>query len=189
MAVSPSETAMTLSMHAASVPVFKQMLTSLGDVLSKAEAHATEKKIDPAVLLQTRLFPDMFPLVRQVQIACDFAKSVPARLAGADVPAYDDSEQSFAELQARNRKQMFMADWIVKLDQFLAISDRAVLTGAGRISAKVAKSKADKEYGRWHARMIDAPSAVEQHFLEVTRAAKRIEAARPKKPDGGKRDD
>ena len=72
---------MALSMHAASVPVFKQLLASLADLLGKAEAHATEKKIDPAVLLQTRLFPDMFPLVRQVQIACDFAKSVPARLA------------------------------------------------------------------------------------------------------------
>jgi len=95
----------------------------------------------------------------------------------------------FAELQARNRKQMFMADWITKLDQFLAISDRAVLTGAGRISAKVAKAKADKEYDRWHTRMIEAPSAVDQHFVEATRAAKRIEAARPKKPDGEKRDD
>lgn len=92
---------MTLSMHAASVPVFKQMLASLGDVLSKAEAHAADRKIDPNALLQARLFPDMFPLVRQVQIACDFAKSVPARLAGADVPAYDDTEQTFAELQAR----------------------------------------------------------------------------------------
>ena len=72
---------MTLSMHAASVPVFKQMLASLADVLSKAEAHATDRKIDPNALLHARLFPDMFPLVRQVQIACDFAKSVPARLA------------------------------------------------------------------------------------------------------------
>lgn len=91
----------------------------------------------------------------------------------------------FAELQARNRKQMFMADWIAKLDQFLAISDREVLSHAGRISAKVAKAKADKEYDRWHARMIEAPSAVEQHFLEATKAAKRIEAARPKKGGTG----
>ena len=97
---------MTLSMHAASVPVFKQMLASLADVLSKAEAHATDRKIDPNALLQARLFPDMFPLVRQVQIACDFAKSVPARLAGAEVPAYDDSEQTFAELQARISKTL-----------------------------------------------------------------------------------
>ena len=97
---------MTLSMHAASVPVFKQMLASLGDVLSKAEAHATDRKIDHNALLQARLFPDMFPLVRQVQIACDFAKSVPARLAGAEVPAYEDSEQTFAELQARIAKTL-----------------------------------------------------------------------------------
>jgi hypothetical protein len=97
---------MTLSMHAASVPVFKQMLASLADVLSKAEAHATDRKIDPNALLQARLFPDMFPLVRQVQIACDFAKSVPARLAGAEVPAYDDSEQTLAELQARVSKTL-----------------------------------------------------------------------------------
>ena len=61
MAVSPSETAMSLSMHAASIPVFKQLLASLGDLLGKAEAHAIDRKIDPAVLLQTRLFPDMFP--------------------------------------------------------------------------------------------------------------------------------
>ncbi len=97
---------MTLSMHAASVPVFKQMLASLADVLSKAETHATDRKIDPNALLQARLVPDMFPLVRQVQIACDFAKSVPARLAGADVPAYEDTEQSFPELQARIAKTL-----------------------------------------------------------------------------------
>ena len=85
----------------------------------------------------------------------------------------------FAELQALNRKQMFMADWITKLDQFLQISDREVLTNAGRISARDAKAKAEKEYERWHTRMIEAPSAVEQHFLEATQAAKRIDAARP----------
>ena len=101
---------MTLSMHAASVPVFKQLLDGLADVLGKAEAHAIDKKIDPSVLLQTRLFPDMSPLVRQVQIACDFAKSVPARLAGVDVPAYDDSEQSFAELQVRIAKTLAFID-------------------------------------------------------------------------------
>jgi hypothetical protein len=89
------------TLYNASVPVFKQLLTALSDVLSKAEAHATEKKIDPAVFLQSRLYPDMFPLVRQVQIAADFAKSVPSRLAGIEVPAYDDSEQTFGELQTR----------------------------------------------------------------------------------------
>lgn len=92
---------MTNAMHAASIPVFRQMLGGLDAVLTKAESHASEKKIDPAALLQARLFPDMFPLTRQVQIACDFAKSVPARLAGVEVPAYDDTEQSFPELHAR----------------------------------------------------------------------------------------
>ena len=101
---------MTVSMHAASVPVFKQMLGALADVLAKAEAHATERKIDPAAFLQSRLFPDMFPLVRQVQIACDFAKSVPARLAGEDVPSYEDAEQTFAELQARIAKTLAFID-------------------------------------------------------------------------------
>ena len=89
------------TLYTASIPVFKQMLSALSDVLTIAEAHATDKKIDPNVLLQSRLFPDMFPLIRQVQIATDFAKSVPSRLAGIEVSAYDDTEQSFAELQTR----------------------------------------------------------------------------------------
>lgn len=97
---------MSLTMHAASVPVFRQILGGLAGVLAKAEAHATERRIDPAALLQSRLFPDMFPLVRQVQVACDFAKSVPARLAGADVPSWDDTEQTFAELQERIAKTL-----------------------------------------------------------------------------------
>ncbi len=92
---------MSLSMHAASVPVFQQMLAALGGVLTKAETHAAERKIDPPALLQSRLFPDMFPLVRQVQIACDFATSVSARLAGAEVPAYEGGDQTFADLQQR----------------------------------------------------------------------------------------
>ena len=90
-------------MYTASVPVFKQMLSGMSKVLAKAEEHAKEKKIDPAVFLQARLYPDMFPLVRQVQIAADFAKGVSARLANVDIPAYEDNEQSFAELQTRIR--------------------------------------------------------------------------------------
>lgn len=97
---------MSIPMHTASIPVFRQMLGALAGVLAKAEAHASERRIDPAALLQSRLFPDMFPLVRQVQIACDFAKSVPARLAGVDVPSYDDAEQTFAELQQRIAKTL-----------------------------------------------------------------------------------
>ena len=72
---------MTHALYTTSVPVFKQMLGGLKGVLSKAEAHASAKKIDPNALLQARLFPDMFPLTRQVQVACDFGKSIPSRLA------------------------------------------------------------------------------------------------------------
>lgn len=90
----------------------------------------------------------------------------------------------FAELQAQQRKPMHMADWISKLDQFLAISDREILTHAGRISAAIAKAKADSEYDAWHARGINAPSPVEQHFVEAMTKAKALEAAKPRAPKG-----
>lgn len=95
---------MTISMYEASVPRFVGMLHSLSALLDKAQAHAEAKKIAPAVLPAARLFPDMYPLTRQVQIACDFAKGAVARLAGIEVPKYADDEQSFAELQARIAK-------------------------------------------------------------------------------------
>ena len=91
---------MTVSLYNASVPVFKQLLSALDDVLAKAQAHAEHRKIEPSALIQARLFPDMFPLSKQVQIACDFARGVSARLVGADVPSYDDREQTFEELHA-----------------------------------------------------------------------------------------
>ncbi|MBX8486190.1 DUF1993 family protein [Pseudomonas cichorii] len=91
---------MSISLYAASVPVFQQMLNALNDVLVKAEAHATEKKIQPEALLQARLFPDMLPFTRQIQIAVDFAKGASARLAGVEIPKYEDSETTFADLQA-----------------------------------------------------------------------------------------
>ncbi|RML56892.1 hypothetical protein ALQ93_200088 [Pseudomonas syringae pv. pisi] len=91
---------MSISLYAASIPVFQQMLNALSDVLTKAEAYATEKKIQPPALLQARLYPDMLPFTRQVQIAVDFAKGASARLAGVEIPQYDDTETTFAELQA-----------------------------------------------------------------------------------------
>jgi hypothetical protein len=91
---------MTISIYSASVPVFKQMLTALSEVLRKAEVHVAEKNIEPNALLQARLFPDMFPLVRQVQIAADFSKGVSSRLAGVEVPSWPDTEVTFADLQA-----------------------------------------------------------------------------------------
>jgi hypothetical protein len=97
---------MSTSLYNATVPVFKQMLLALSDVLKKGEEYAAQKKFDSTVLLQARLFPDMLPLVRQVQIACDFAKSVPSRLAGVEVAAYEDTEQTFVELQQRIAKTL-----------------------------------------------------------------------------------
>ena len=97
---------MTISMYSASVPVFNQMLNSLSSLLKKGEQHAADKAVDPATLLDAQLIDDMFPLIRQVQIACDFAKGVSARLAGAEMPAFDDSEKSFADLQARIEKTL-----------------------------------------------------------------------------------
>ena len=92
---------MTLSMYQASAPRLANMLRNLDAILAKAQTHATAKKIDPAVLLGARLFPDMLPLVKQVQIATDHAKGCVARLAGVEVPKFEDTEQSFEELQAR----------------------------------------------------------------------------------------
>lgn len=89
---------MTSPMHAFAVPVFKQMLMALQAELAKASAHATAHSIEPDALLQARLFPDMFALAKQVQIAADFARGVSARLAGVEPPAQDGLEKSFADL-------------------------------------------------------------------------------------------
>src|SRR6476661_5459420 len=95
---------MTISMYQASVPRFANILRNLSAILDKAEAHCAAKKIEPAALTGARLFPDMFPFTRQVQIACDTAKGAVARLAGADIPKHEDTEQTFAELKARIAK-------------------------------------------------------------------------------------
>jgi hypothetical protein len=102
---------MSISFYAASIPVYKQMLGGLRGVLEKAEAHATAKSIEPNVLLQSRLYPDMFSLLRQVQIACDFARSAAARLSNQAIPKVEDEQQSFADLQA------LIADAIAFLDR------------------------------------------------------------------------
>ncbi|SDU10513.1 hypothetical protein SAMN05216296_1794 [Pseudomonas pohangensis] len=97
---------MSLSMYQASIPQLQRMLGNLANILETAERWAEAKKIDPAVLLNLRLAPDMFPLKRQVQIATDSAKGCAARLAGVEVPSYPDSEETFAELQARLQKTL-----------------------------------------------------------------------------------
>lgn len=92
---------MTLSMYEASVPAFVRVLTQLDQILAKAEAYAAARKIDPAVLVNARLYPDMFTLGRQVQIVTDFAKGACARLSGQDVPNWPDTEATFGELRTR----------------------------------------------------------------------------------------
>jgi len=92
---------MTLSMYQASVPVFVKMLTNLKGVLQKAAAHAQARKIDEAALVNARLYPDMLPLSKQIQIASDFARSTAARLGGTEPPSYEDNEKTLTELIAR----------------------------------------------------------------------------------------
>ncbi len=97
---------MSISMYDFSIPVLTRGLTNMSAILDKAAAHAAAKKFDSAVLAQARLFPDMLPLVRQVQIACDTAKGAAARLAGIEVPKHEDTEVTFAELKARIAKTL-----------------------------------------------------------------------------------
>lgn len=92
---------MTLSMYQASVPVFLRALNNLQHVLRKGEAHAEARKYEPSLLLHSRLIPDMLPLTRQVQIACDMAKNGCARLAGVEPLKFEDNESSFDELHKR----------------------------------------------------------------------------------------
>jgi len=94
---------MTISMYQASVPAFIRALDNLAAILEKASAQAQARKIGDAVLLNSRLYPDMFPLARQVQIATDTARSGAGRLAGAEFPAYEDKEATFQELVLRIR--------------------------------------------------------------------------------------
>ncbi len=95
---------MQITMYRATVPVFARALRNLIVVLQKGEASAAARKIDPAVILNYRLAPDMFPLTRQVQIATDMAKGCVSRLAGVDIPAYEDKEATFSDLTARLEK-------------------------------------------------------------------------------------
>jgi hypothetical protein len=95
---------MKISMYQVSIPVFVHNLKNLSEILKKGAAHAVAKKIDESVLINARLFPDMLPLSRQVQIACDAVKAGAARLAEVEVPSHPDTETSFAQLQERISK-------------------------------------------------------------------------------------
>ena len=95
---------MTISMYNASVPVMIKMLGNLESILDKAIAHAATRKIDDAALVEARLFPDMFTFARQIRVATDMSKGAGARLAGIDIPKFEDNETTLAELKARLRK-------------------------------------------------------------------------------------
>ena len=119
-----------MNMYDASVPVFVHFLGSLSVILKKAEAHCAAKKIDPSIILNARLFPDMFALTRQVQIASDAAKGAGARLAGIAVPSWPDEEKSFDELQARISKTVTFLS-ALKPEQFAGSENREIAIKAG----------------------------------------------------------
>ncbi|MBF8293287.1 MAG: hypothetical protein HW417_57 [Steroidobacteraceae bacterium] len=116
---------MKISMYDACVPPGIRMMTSLAAILGKAAAHAEAKKIDPAVLVNARLYPDMFPLLRQVQIASDSAKAGASRLIGLEPPSWEDNEKTLPELIARAKKTVSFLESL-KPAQFEGSEDRTI---------------------------------------------------------------
>ncbi len=120
-------------MYTASVPLFKQTLNSLSAILNKAEAHALANKIDPEALLQARLFPDMFPLYRQVVIATEFAKGCASRIAGIEVVKYEGNDMGFAGLQARIAATLAVVQSVTP-EQINGSEDRDIRYNIGTIT-------------------------------------------------------
>jgi hypothetical protein len=116
---------MPLSLYQASVLAFQKTLAAESAILDKAAGYAEAKKIDPSVLLQARLYPDMFPFAKQVQLTSDFAKGASARLAGAEVPSYADTEATFDELKARIAKTVSFISSL-KREQFDGAEEREI---------------------------------------------------------------
>jgi uncharacterized protein len=124
-----------LSMFDATIPPLKRTLNNLSHILKKGEEYADAKKIEHAVLLNARLFPDMYPLIRQVQIATDMSKGAAARLAGLEVPSYDDNETTFAELQSRIAKTIAFID-TVKPEQLEGAETREITINVRKMELK-----------------------------------------------------
>jgi hypothetical protein len=117
---------MQISVYTMTVETFLPMLANLSKQLDKATEYATAKKFEPSVLANSRLAPDMLSLIQQVQLATDFAKSGTARLAGLEVPKFEDNEQTIADLQARIKKTIdFVAG--VKTESFSGAEDRDIV--------------------------------------------------------------
>jgi uncharacterized protein len=121
---------MNISMYQASVPRFVNILGNLSKILDKAQAHVDAKKLDPATLLTYRLYPDMLPMTTQVQIACDAAKGVVARLAGVEIPVFEDNEKTLADLKARIAKTVAFIQ-TVKPAQIDGTEDKEIVIKRG----------------------------------------------------------
>ena len=121
---------MTISMYQASVPRFANILGNLSNIMDKTQAHIDARKIADASLTNYRLFPDMLPLTSQVQIACDAAKGVVARLAGIDAPVFEDNEKTIADLKARIAKTIGFIQ-SVSPAQIDGTEDKAIVTKRG----------------------------------------------------------
>ena len=117
---------MSNSMYVAAVPPIIRSLSNLRAILEKAAAYAEAKKIDPSVLINARLYPDMFPLSRQVQLASDVAKGAASRLAGLDPPKYEDNESTFPELLARLDKTIALLEYC-KPEQVDGSEDKTIV--------------------------------------------------------------
>ena len=126
---------MTLSMYQTSAPRFVAMLNNLSAILDKGKAYAESKKIEATVLTSDRLFPDMFTLARQVQIACDSAKGAMARLAGVEIPKHEDTEQTFDELKARIARTIAFVETL-KPAHIDGSEDREIVLKAGGTEVK-----------------------------------------------------
>lgn len=121
---------MSISMYQASAPRFVNILGNLSTILDKAQAHCDAKKLDATVLTSFRLFPDMLPMAKQVQIACDTAKGVMARLAGVEAPAYEDNEKTIAELKERIARTVAYVQGFTAA-QIDGTEDRAIVVKRG----------------------------------------------------------
>lgn len=132
---------MTISMYSASVPVFKNMLGNLSHFLDKAQAHAEAKKFDPSVLVECRLAPDMLPLRKQVQIACDASKNGLARLSGVEAPRFEDNEATLAELKERIGKTLDFLDSVPRAS-IDGCEDKDITFPSGREATRTMKGEA-----------------------------------------------
>jgi hypothetical protein len=124
------EATMNSPMYVHSVPVFNQMLAAMKAVLAQVDAQVAAKSMEPDAFLQARLFPDMFALTKQVQIAADFARGISARLAGVDVPVYEGKEKTFAELEALLSRTMAFLDSL-NAAQFEGAESKEIVLRAG----------------------------------------------------------